>query len=142
MSRSKLKCRLGEACDGGSCSKAADVAGHLIRPLFFLVFLRFLAFLSASSALLSYLSGGPMASWILSACRRLGECIFSACRATLNSDDEEVGVVQSSNTADHCVCCLLTELFLYVSFLARRRSSYTVSFVDLNNSFASVRSSC
>lgn len=35
MSRSKLKCRLGEACDGGSCSKAADVAGHLIRPLFF-----------------------------------------------------------------------------------------------------------
>jgi hypothetical protein len=43
----------------------------------------------------------------------------------LNGDDEEeeVGVAQASNTADHCVYCLLTELFLSVSFLAQKRSS-------------------
>jgi hypothetical protein len=48
----------------GSCSKAADVAGHLIRSLIFYFFgvSSLPCLLSASSALSSYLSGGPMAS--------------------------------------------------------------------------------
>jgi hypothetical protein len=69
--------------------------------------------------------------------------LFSACRATLNGDDdEEVGVVQFSYTADQCVCCLLMQLFLSTSFFCSKNIKSYGSFIDLSNSFGSVRSSC